>query len=149
MAGENMLVGYSVGSPVSGGLQTNWACPFPNFCVFIGSDKICATTSNPNLCDAAPLAPTAGAVDGPNWVNANAVAVEKINYGYKLTVEGSFPYLNSNHGGGVNTVFCDGACRFIKDTIDGTVYSKLITPAGSRLPDMNTQMPVSEDAFAN
>ena len=46
--------------------------------------------------------------------------------------------------------FCDGAVRFITSTIDGTVYSKMITPAGSRLPFTAKQMPLSnQDAFAN
>ncbi len=44
-------------------------------------------------------------------------------------------------------MFCDGAVRFITNTIDGTVYSKLITPAGSRLPLYGKQMPLSQDAF--
>ena len=43
--------------------------------------------------------------------------------------------------------FCDGAVRFITNTIDGTVYSKIITPAGSKLPLYCKQMPVSQDAF--
>ena len=38
--------------------------------------------------------------------------------------------------------FCDGAVRFIRNTIDGTVYSKIITPAGSKLPLYCKQMPV-------
>ena len=43
--------------------------------------------------------------------------------------------------------FCDGAVRFISNTIDGTVYSKIITPAGSKLPVYLKQMPVEQDAF--
>ncbi len=45
-------------------------------------------------------------------------------------------------------VFCDGAVRFISQSIDGTVYSKIITKAGSRLPNYARQLPVSQDAFA-
>jgi hypothetical protein len=45
-------------------------------------------------------------------------------------------------------VFCDGAVRFIRDGIDGTVYSKLITPSGSKLPSNYLQLPLSQDAFA-
>ena len=44
--------------------------------------------------------------------------------------------------------FCDGGVRFISNTIDGTVYSKIITPAGSKLPLYCKQMPVEQDAFA-
>ena len=45
--------------------------------------------------------------------------------------------------------FCDGAVRFIINTIDGTVYSKIITPAGSKLPVYLKQFPVEQDAFIN
>ncbi len=44
--------------------------------------------------------------------------------------------------------FCDGGVRFITNTIDGTVYSKIITPAGSKLPYYLKQQPVSQDAFS-
>ena len=43
--------------------------------------------------------------------------------------------------------FCDGGVRFIRSTIDGTVYSKTITSAGSRLPAYGKQLPVEQDAF--
>ena len=46
-------------------------------------------------------------------------------------------------------VFCDGAVRFIRDGIDGTVYSKLITPSGSKLPSSCLQLPLSQDALRN
>jgi prepilin-type processing-associated H-X9-DG protein len=117
--------------------------------MFFASDQICNSGSSPNRCNLAPLAPTAGAVDGANWSNANRVGTNaNINVGYNLSVEGSSPFPLSTHGSGVNTAFCDGSCRFLKSTIDGTVYSKLITPAGSRLPDQYRQMPVDQDAFA-
>ena len=51
-----------------------------------------------------------------------------------LTLKGSFPYVTSGHPTGANFGFCDGAVRFLTSTIDGTVYSKIITPAGSKLP---------------
>jgi len=51
------------------------------------------------------------------------------------------------HPTGANFAFCDGAVRFISNTIDGTVYSKIITPAGSKLPVPFRQLPVSQDSF--
>ena len=66
----------------------------------------------------------------------------------QLTIEGSYPYPNSAHPGGCNMAFCDGGARFIRSTIDGTVYSKLLTPAGSNLPPAVRQLPVDQDAFA-
>ena len=139
---ENTLVGYSTGSTYSGSVATNWACPLPNFAGFMGSDDVC----NPsNTCYTALAA---GATDGAGWANANgASSLEKINYGQNLTIEGSFPFASSGHPGGCVMTFCDGAARFISNTIDGTVYSKIITPAGSKLPAIK-QFPVSQDAFA-
>ena len=49
-------------------------------------------------------------------------------------MKGSFPFVSSGHPTGANFGFCDGAVRFISNTIDGTVYAKIITPAGSKLP---------------
>ena len=47
----------------------------------------------------------------------------------------------------MNTLFCDGSIHFINDTIDGTVYSKLITPAGSKLIPAYKQLPLASDAY--
>ena len=67
-----------------------------------------------------------------------------------MTIEGSsIPFANSAHPSGGNFAFCDGAVRFITNTIDGTVYSKILTPAGSRLPLYCKQMPVNQDSYAN
>jgi prepilin-type N-terminal cleavage/methylation domain-containing protein/prepilin-type processing-associated H-X9-DG protein len=146
MLSENYLVGVSNGSPLAG-TATNWACPVPNFCMFVASDNVCG----PNFkCPGSQLAPTGSGIDGLGWAAANqAGTAENINGGLNLSLEGSFLYPLSNHANGVNVVFCDGSSRFLKSTIDGTVYAKLITPAGSKLPDWCTQMPVSQDAFAD
>ena len=39
---------------------------------------------------------------------------------------------NSAHPGGVNVGYADGSVGFISDTIDETVYARLISPAGAR-----------------
>ncbi|WP_422931306.1 DUF1559 domain-containing protein [Singulisphaera sp. PoT] len=152
LVGENTLVGYSVGTQYSSNIVTNWACPLPNFCMFFASDNVCPT----NKC-ASDLAVTMSTgtpsvpIDNPNWGFANAKTTgnyEFIGFGQNLTIEGSFPYANSGHPGGSNYVFCDGAVRYITNTIDGTVYAKIITPAGSKLGPYK-QFPVSQDAFAN
>ena len=44
-------------------------------------------------------------------------------------------------------VFCDGATRFVSETIDGTVYAKLITPAGGLLPRAIRQGPLRQEDF--
>lgn len=143
---ENTLAGAGPPSAYSKGVVTNWATPMANFCLFMGSDNVCPADGQ---CSQGGLMPQAGKTDGPMWALANQTGTcENINFGQNLTVEGSFPFSNSGHPGGCNMVFCDGAVRFISATIDGTIYSKLITPAGSKLPNYARQLPLSQDAFA-
>jgi prepilin-type N-terminal cleavage/methylation domain-containing protein/prepilin-type processing-associated H-X9-DG protein len=164
LVSENTLAGYSTGSGLSGGQVTNWACPLPTFTAFIGSPSICTTPqsggssggSTNYTCGSAQtpsyLAPIQGGIDGPGWANANnqsAGTGDYINAGQTISNEGYFPFSNSAHPGGVNMVFGDGAVRFITSTINGTVYSKVLTPAGGRLPTWCRQLPVNVDDFAN
>lgn len=151
LVGENTLVGYSSGTPFSGGVETNWACPLPNFCMFTASDKVCGPAGQCYAAFGGPVG-SGPAIDNPTWHFANAQAsgfFDNINYGQVLTLKGSFPYATSGHPTGANFGFCDGAVRFLSSTIDGTVYSKLITPAGSKLMVPYKQLPVSQDAFVN
>ena len=158
MLGENLLAGYSPGSSLNGGIVSNWANPNPLFTMFIGSPHICddgsgdcttGLTSLPN--GGANLAPSASnMLDGPGWSRANQVGHgDNINFATQLTVEGSSPFISSGHPGLVNTVFADGHVQTITATIDGTVFSKIITPAGSKLPPWCKQFPVSGDAIGN
>lgn len=142
---ENTLAGASTGAPMSGGVVTNWACPLPNFMMFVGPDAVCGTSG---LCYAGGLSPPGGGADGAGWQLANqAGTYENINYGQNLTVEGSFPFSNSAHPNGFHVYMADGSTRFLSSTINGTVYSKLITPAGSKTPIYCRQMPLSQDTI--
>jgi prepilin-type processing-associated H-X9-DG protein len=116
--------------------------------MFLGSDDVCnAAPTGANACSTTLQAAGTDAI-GWSWANRQQnTDGEFINFGQNLTIEGSFPFANSGHPGGCNMVFCDGATRFITNTIDGTVYSKIITPGGSKLGVMR-QFPVSQDAFA-
>jgi prepilin-type N-terminal cleavage/methylation domain-containing protein/prepilin-type processing-associated H-X9-DG protein len=141
---ENTLAGAGPPSTYSKNVQTNWATPLASFCLFIGSDNVCLADG---YCYQGGLMPQ-GSADGAMWAYANQVGTyENINFGQNLTIKGSFPFSNSGHPGGCNMVFCDGAVRFIPASISGTVYSKIITPAGCMLPNYARQLPVSQDAF--
>ncbi|WP_406701086.1 DUF1559 domain-containing protein [Singulisphaera sp. Ch08] len=156
LVSENTLAGYDPGSSLIGGTPTNWACPIPNFCMFIGSPNVCGTGTT-RVCSgsgAYGLQASFGnpPVDGPGWKQANindGANGDFINGGQNLVVKGTFPFSNSGHPSGCNMVFTDGATRFISSSIDGTVYAKMITPAGSKLPLAFRQAPLSQDAFAN
>jgi prepilin-type N-terminal cleavage/methylation domain-containing protein/prepilin-type processing-associated H-X9-DG protein len=144
---ENVLAGSSDGNAYSNGTPTNWACPHPNFAMFIASDKVCQ-----GGCLSAELRPSGGGtIDGPGWSRANRKGShEAINdYGDLLAqgVKGSFPYPSSRHAGQVNVAMCDGSVKSIKETIDGTVWSKLITPAGAKLPALIRQLPLDGTAI--
>jgi len=157
---ENTLAGVGPPNTFNGGLaDTNWAAPQPTNVMFIGSSAVCA--SGKYNCTSGGLTPAnavasnvgtaTGDADGAGWKYANLVGTyENINFAEAggLTTEGSFPFSNSGHPGGCNMMFCDGAVRFITSTIDGTVYAKMITPAGSKLPLYCRQMPLGQDAFA-
>jgi len=152
MLGENTLAGYSTGSILSGGLETNWACPFPTFTAFLASDDVCGASGDCADTAAKGAPPVGGAAtDNAMWRGANNKALgtfKNINYGQQnLTLEGSSPYVNSGHPSGANFAFADGAVRFLTDSIDSTVYSKIITPSGSRMPVPFKQLPVNQDAF--
>jgi prepilin-type processing-associated H-X9-DG protein len=162
LLGENTLTGVSTTpSPYTNGLETNWSAPMPQFSTIIGATAVCATggavpAGGTGMVCGSQLAPI-GDIDGVGWHYANKVGTfENINFGQTLTLEGSYPFPNSAHPGGINLGFCDGGVRYIRSQIDGTVFAKMITPAGSKLP-MYTfgnqptglkQQPLSQDAFA-
>jgi prepilin-type processing-associated H-X9-DG protein len=116
--------------------------------MFTGSDYICGTTAG---CYASFTATTySNTADNPQWGYANRIgSYSNMNYGQLLTIKGTFPYVTSGHPTGANFTFCDGSTRFISATIDGIVYSKILTPSGSKLPIPYKQLPVSQDAFTN
>jgi prepilin-type N-terminal cleavage/methylation domain-containing protein/prepilin-type processing-associated H-X9-DG protein len=149
LASESLMAGYSSGSTFTSNQVANWACPHPNIIGFIASDRVWA---GPNaLSSASTIVQSSNPpVDQPGWKYANfkvsgvdpVAAAESLNFGVNLSEPGTCPFPSSFHPAGVNTLFCDGSARFISDTIDGTVYSKLITPQGSRLPALYRQLPV-------
>jgi prepilin-type processing-associated H-X9-DG protein len=152
---ENVLAGATTsGSPATGGYPTTWATPCPQTTMFVGSHDICSTGNAGATADCttgflASQLVNNQQVDGPGWQFANTNGNgENVNYGLNLTDEGSSPYTNTAHPAGFNTVFCDGSVKFLSATIDGTVYGKILTPAGSKLPAWCKQLPVNQDEFA-
>ena len=145
---ESSLAGSSVESTYASGTTTTWACPHPNFSMFIASDNICK-----GGCLNAGLRTTAGSVNGQGWARSNARgSFEAINdYGNLVAADarGAFPYPNSRHTTGVNVAMCGGSVHFVTQTIDGTVWSKLITPAGGRLVNVFKQLPLDDDALSS
>jgi prepilin-type N-terminal cleavage/methylation domain-containing protein len=68
----------------------------------------------------------------------------------KIGPEGTSPYPNSNHPGVIVMAFCDGTVRPIAETIDTNVYTRLVTPGGSKLRSFGgfkEEIPISENSF--
>jgi prepilin-type N-terminal cleavage/methylation domain-containing protein/prepilin-type processing-associated H-X9-DG protein len=163
LVSENIWAGYSQPNSYTGKAPyISWAAPAPNFMMFVGSDNICggsghttpgngqcladtsSTGAQPSLTPNNTLQPP----DGHSWTDANRTGnFENINFGLSLSDEGSSPYPSSRHPGGINVGMCDGSVKFVSDKIDGVVWSKLLTPAGSQLPALFKQLPVSQDAI--
>ena len=151
---ENNLAGGSTGTPATGGIETNWACPLPQICTFIGSRHICDTGSgdctngNANPTQLQVRTVSGQQIDGPDWQYANNTQKgENINFGGAFVDKGSAPYPNSGHPGSVNVAMCDGSVRNITATVDGTVWAKLLSPAGGKLSSQYKQLPLSQDSY--
>ena len=57
---------------------------------------------------------------------------------------------NSGHPGGVNVAYAEGSVGFISDSIDASVYARLVTPGGARnrtAVGITPQDPLSESSF--
>jgi len=150
LASENLRAGSSSGvdaklntSGSTNNGQTNWASPHPNYVMMFGSDHVCAAANCPELSWS-----PANQEDGDGWAKANDKNSNNqyINAGLNIPSEGLSPFPSSYHSGGVNVVFCDGSVRFIRDSIDGKVWSRLLTPRGSKLGSWR-QAPVSASDY--
>jgi prepilin-type N-terminal cleavage/methylation domain-containing protein len=141
---ENLNAG--VGSQAPWGAElSNWALAHPfNTSFFIApiGDK------NQSVVDAIPLwqmqAPDAFDWNSVNkkgdlpWTlheigTANGTFTAGINNFIAGQYEGIAPYPNSGHGAGVHIAMCDGSARFISDNINGPLFAKLVSPAGSMM----------------
>jgi prepilin-type processing-associated H-X9-DG protein len=159
---ESINSGYAAGGqsvlPI---IETNWACPHPNFTSFMASDNVCGDGAGNGQCLASKLAPPAIDAsgeqhDGTSWDFANLSGnFENIGFGATVPQKGAFPYITSGHPNGFNVVMCDGSVHFLKNNISGTVFAKLVTSAGSKLPPGNNlgvggykQLPVNQDEYA-
>jgi len=150
---ENNLGGYGSSTIGTGGIVSAWSCPLPQTCTFIGSHHVCDGGTGDCTASGLGITSPAGGVqtDGAGWAlasNNSGGAGENINFGISLTDKGSSPFANSGHPTGVNTVMCDGSVKFITATINGTVYAKILTPAGGKMSPAYKQLPLQQD-FTN
>lgn len=135
LACENIFVGMNP-ADTSTRSVFSWASPSPNYCMFLGSDKVCRDLSG-GAYNCQALSPINNA-DNPKWNQANDRAsnlLGSMNGGYlanQPNSEGRIPYPNSEHVGGVATLFCDGSAKFVNDTVNGTVWAKALTPQGGK-----------------
>jgi prepilin-type N-terminal cleavage/methylation domain-containing protein/prepilin-type processing-associated H-X9-DG protein len=157
MLSENINTGYGAlwsGTGSSGTVyESNWACPHPwNTSFFVngfaeggsgGSGSVFVTLGNDGSSPGSAggtggylysNANRRGTSAGPNSTSGSGKGNEGgINGDVSGANEGMFPFPNSPHSGGINCLMCDGAVRFIPDSIDARIWSRLVTPNGSRL----------------
>jgi prepilin-type N-terminal cleavage/methylation domain-containing protein/prepilin-type processing-associated H-X9-DG protein len=164
LVGESINSGYAApGQGIFADIPTNWACPHPAFTSFMASDNVCDPTTPLagaiGSCYIANLGPTnaaGGQVDGGNWDFSNHLGTyENIGIGLSGALKGSSPFITSGHPGGFNVVMCDGSVHYLKNNINGTVFAKIVTSSGSKLPPYSgtgftglKQLPVNQDQFA-
>jgi prepilin-type N-terminal cleavage/methylation domain-containing protein/prepilin-type processing-associated H-X9-DG protein len=163
LVSESTTSGYSApGQGIFADVETNWACPHPAFTSFMASDNICdpanplqGTTGTCYQANLGPSNPVGGQIDGGNWDFSNKLGTfENIGYGLSGATKGGFPFINSGHPGGFNAVMCDGSVHYLKNQINGTVFAKIVSSAGSKLPPASgsftglKQLPVNQDEFA-
>jgi prepilin-type processing-associated H-X9-DG protein len=131
-----------MGQPgVAGTAEGSWANPDPYFSAFHISDDFCdpsgdcMTSGNPiNV----PYGTSTVPVTRANFAKANSKEARDNSKNDPESVNGNFAadegwsYPSSYHPGGINVVLCDGSARFISQDIDGEVFAKLCSPAGSR-----------------
>ena len=133
MLGENINAGAR-----PGGTRLSWADP-----------QVCSNGLILPI-DARRLAPDAHASDG---TLAALVMTKPTNPGINRALnagKGNAPFVNSNHQGGAVVAFMDGAAMTISEDIDMGVYSRLLTPCGTREREVTSfvpEEPIANDSF--
>ena len=112
MLTENIQAGVDIVNP---GLNNSWASPEHRNATFIV--PVLATMGSPSL--------------DYNTGGFTAVGTPFIN-DTRVGVDGENPFPNSNHPGIVVATFCDGTVRTLNESIDQSVYLRLVTPGGTR-----------------
>lgn len=131
-----------LGENVNAGI-TNWANPAITSCGFMfpinGGASSATDTDKASLVALADISAAVATGTTP-FINE-----------LKSGPEGR-PFLSSNHPGIVVVSFCDGAAKTLSESLDRNVYTKLMTPDGTRLRQLSTggltpESPVSADEF--
>jgi prepilin-type processing-associated H-X9-DG protein len=76
------------------------------------------------------LYPTSGRyllMDGSAWSNTTTMPDQWFINRNLAAATGTAPRPSSQHAGGVNAVFCDGAGKFLNENMDKTVFARIMT----------------------
>ena len=119
----------------------SWASPHPNLVMFTAPAPALYGSSPPNRALANDFANNPlMAINGGTRVGlrlSNPGGLQQFDY-----LDGHIPYPNSGHNGILPALFCDGSARRINESINGAVWSALITPRGGKLPVPFRETPV-------
>jgi prepilin-type N-terminal cleavage/methylation domain-containing protein/prepilin-type processing-associated H-X9-DG protein len=180
MLGENLKAGYAADTPTSamgptaggtlwydathvgptgaGHAESGWANPDSDYVSFRVSDDICDSGGNCQLVDEQrAIRGTLQPAKSVDYKKANDSTANNNTNSDPENINGSFsaeqgwPYLSSYHPGGVNVVMCDGSAKAINANIDGSVFFRLVTPAGGQRgnrPEWPAfETPLGDDSF--
>ncbi len=145
-ASDPALVGYGFSSSHSGQpgpnlIEGTWANPHPLFAAVHMSDDICDPSGRCDIGEQVTVI-SGGGTSTPyqraDWGKANSLDArdnaqsipESINGALYADEGWSFP--TSLHPGGIVIAMCDGSARFMSGDINGDVFAKLMSPAGTR-----------------
>ena len=129
LVSENVNAGYKLIGENGIAWASNWGCPHPNNTSFV---VLGDGTAGAGL---AALLDDVTAATGYLYGNANprTAGGSGINTSLDGSGEGIRPFPNSLHPGGINVAMCDASARFIDQQIDGEIWARLVTSAGSKI----------------
>lgn len=129
---ENVRTGYDDSS--TPGIIHTWATPSANHVAFYVTAQVCAMGCKEDV--------------PPHWSLANHSSTGTQINSPISKAEGMAPRPSSMHAGGVNMAFCDGSVRFLAESVDGTVFAKLVSPNGGSLPySSHRHLPLGDDEY--
>ncbi len=136
MLSENVFAGTDLVNTVN----NVWASPEHRSCTFIAPVEL--GTATPSL-----VYDSAATTDGFKILTGQETLAFP-NASKNSGTEGNTPYPTSLHPGIVVVAFCDGTVRTLNDSIDESVYLRLMTPDGTRLRGaFAVETPLSDTDF--
>ncbi len=113
-----------------------WASPYTGNNAFglsvAEAGGVISASSSPQGIGSGTTKATGLTLSGDVILNNTAVTDCQINDNLNGATDGQSPRPSAMHRGVVNMAFADGSCKIIAESIDESVYARLLTPSGGR-----------------